>query len=67
MSRTIIAPTDLWWHAHSDGGAHHYGFADAGSEITTGQDSLDAYNTEAELLAALKAHGIELPIPSDPV
>ena len=59
----FVATQKSWWIASDP--VCHYGDLDPGNQISTGQENLHIYDTEAEWLAALAAHGVDDPFAED--
>ena len=55
--KDVKATEKCWWIAH--GPDIHYGELSAGNHISTGQENLHIYSTEAEWIAALSVHGVD--------
>ena len=61
--KDVKATEDCWWIANDP--VCHYGDLEPGNQISTGQENLHIYATEAEWLAALAAHGVDHPFAED--
>lgn len=49
---TVVVSSDLWFVAYTESrGVVHYGLAAAPATITTGQENIETFATEAELEA----------------
>ena len=52
---TLIVTTPCYWLATNGTNVAHFGYADVGTNVTTGQPTLTTYPTMADLIAALMA------------
>lgn len=56
----ITTPSQTWWIVEGPG-VLHYGIAEPGAKVTTGQPTLLVYDNQEEWVQALEHRGVELP------